>query len=91
MLKKFITAALFTCTLAVSPLWANEAPAKININTASAETLDKELKYVGEKTANNIVKYRKEHGNFKNVEDMSKVRGVGLQIIKANSTRMTAE
>ena len=92
MMKKLISATLLTFALIASPTWANESQtSKVNINTANAETLDKELKYVGEKTAERIVNYRKEHGDFKNIEELSEVRGVGLQIIKANKTILTIE
>ncbi|WP_281647481.1 helix-hairpin-helix domain-containing protein [Parendozoicomonas sp. Alg238-R29] len=91
-LKKITSAALFSFALLSSPTWANEAPpAKVNINTASAETLDKELKYVGEKTAQRIVDHRKEHGEFKTVEELSEVRGIGLKTIKANRAVMTTK
>ncbi|MCL6271342.1 helix-hairpin-helix domain-containing protein [Sansalvadorimonas sp. 2012CJ34-2] len=91
MLKKILTATLFAASLAITPTWANESSEKVNINTADAEMLDNNLKYVGEKTAKRIVDYRKEHGNFKSVDDITQVRGVGEQIIKANRTIMTTK
>lgn len=93
MLKKVLNAALFSAALFVSPLWADghDHGDKVNINTASAEVLDEKLKYVGEKTAEKIVEYRKEHGEFKSVDDLSEVRGVGTQIIKANKDVMVLE
>ena len=91
MLKKVLNAALFSAALIASPLWAGDHDHKVNINTASAEVLDEKLKYVGEKTAQKIVEYRKEHGEFKSVDDLSEVRGVGTQIIKANKDVMVLE
>lgn len=50
--------------------------AKININTASIEELDK-LPGVGEATANKIVNYRSENGDFKTIEELKDVNGIG--------------
>lgn len=49
---------------------------KININTADAELLCT-LNGVGEKTAEAIINYRMEHGNFGVIEDLMNVRGIG--------------
>ena len=49
---------------------------KININTATQTELE-ELKGIGPSTAMEIIKYRKENGNFKRVEDIKNVPGIG--------------
>ena len=49
--------------------------AKININTADAEELDR-LKGIGEKTAEAIIEYREETP-FKSIEDIMNVKGIG--------------
>ena len=58
----------------------NENTAKdsstININTATLEELDK-LPGVGEATANKIISHREENGQFKNIEDIKNVNGIG--------------
>lgn len=49
---------------------------KININTADVNQLDN-IPGVGPATANKILSYRNENGNFKNIEDMKNVNGIG--------------
>ncbi len=49
---------------------------KININTASIEELDS-LPGVGEATANKILSYREENGNFNSIEELKNVNGIG--------------
>jgi len=66
------------CILPMVGLLAEAAPApdKVNINTASLAELDK-LPRIGPKVAQRILDYRKEHGPYKRVEDLMKVKGIG--------------
>jgi len=56
----------------------------ININTADAEALAKELKGVGQVKAQAIVEYREKYGDFKSVDALSNVKGIGQAIIGSN-------
>lgn len=49
---------------------------KININTATIQELD-QIPGVGEATANKILSYREENGNFKNIAEIKNVNGIG--------------
>ena len=49
---------------------------KININTADLDELYK-IPGVGEATANKILSYREENGDFKNIEEIKNVNGIG--------------
>ena len=56
-------------------------PLIININTADKEDLIR-LPGVGEVIAGRIVDYRKEHGEFKAVEDLLNVKGIGEKTLE---------
>jgi competence protein ComEA len=49
---------------------------KININLANEKDLQK-LPGIGTSTAKKIIKYREENGEFKNIEDIKNVKGIG--------------
>ena len=49
---------------------------KININKAGLEELQ-QLQGIGEATAEKIIQYREEHGDFKQIEDLKNVSGIG--------------
>ena len=57
------------------------ALAVVNINTATKEELTT-LKGVGDKRAQEIIDYRKKNGNFKSVDELEKVPGVGPGLMK---------
>ena len=48
----------------------------INLNTATATALT-QLPGVGPSTAEKIIQYRTEHGKFKKIEDIKKVKSIG--------------
>lgn len=49
---------------------------KININTADSAELQK-LNGIGEKKAQQIISYRQKNGQFKQIEDLKQVSGIG--------------
>lgn len=50
---------------------------KININTATAQQLSDGLDGIGEVMAKRIVEYREKNGNFKSIEEIKNVQGIG--------------
>jgi competence protein ComEA len=72
-------------------LWfafAGIAAAAVNINTATKEELTS-LKGVGDKRAQEIIDYRKKNGDFKSVDDLEKVPGIGPGIMKQIRSQVT--
>ena len=53
---------------------------KVNVNTASAEELQK-IPKVGPVLAARILEYRNSNGKFLRVEDMTKVKGIGKKTL----------
>ncbi len=56
----------------------------VNINTADAATLARELNGVGISKATLIVEYRDSHGDFKTADDLAKVKGIGKVTVEKN-------
>ena len=56
--------------------------AKININTASAETLQY-IPGIGASKADSIVELRKQKGSFKSLEELLEVRGIGDKLLES--------
>lgn len=52
----------------------------IDINSASPEILIR-LKGLGVKKSQAIVNYRKQHGPFKSLQDLAKVRGISSKLV----------
>ena len=67
--------------LALAPVHAQTAApkAKVNINTAPASELEA-LPRIGPKVAQRIVDVRTKNGNFKKVEEIMKVQGIGEKV-----------
>lgn len=88
-MKTLIKSVLLSLLLVATSAWAGP----VNINTADAETLAKELKGVGPKRAEKIVEYREQHGNFTSPYDLAEIAGIGERIVQQNldNIRLTDE
>src|ERR1044071_10479737 len=82
VMKNWILALVAFFVLAGSALAAG------NINTATKEELTS-LKGVGDKRAQEIIDYRKKNGDFKSVDELEKVPGIGPGIMKQIRSQVT--
>jgi competence protein ComEA len=72
-MKKAILITSLVLSLFTAPMVLAET---VNINTADVKALDT-LDGIGQKKAEAIVAYRTEHGEFKTLEDLKEVSGIG--------------
>ena len=84
---KFILASLLAVLL-TAPAWAAEG---VNINTASAEEIAAALNGVGVAKAEEIVRYREEHGAFAHADELVNVKGIGLRTVDKNRELIIVE
>ncbi len=61
----------------------------VDLNTADAETLARELKGVGAARAEAIVAWREENGPFRAPEDIVLVQGIGERVLEDNRDVIT--
>ncbi|MDI9819675.1 MULTISPECIES: helix-hairpin-helix domain-containing protein [unclassified Legionella] len=96
-MKASLFAAILSLSIASLPLQASTHPdnsstvkpvSKIDLNQATVEILSKSIKGIGKKRAQAIVKYREEHGNFKSLEELSQVKGLGKQFVKSHQEQL---
>ncbi len=101
--SSLLFAALATTSLALS---AAETPpttpakaevvqvaeaAKINLNSADASTLQRELSGIGEVKALAIVAYRDANGPFASVDELLEVKGIGESILAKNRDKLRVD
>jgi competence protein ComEA len=56
----------------------------VNVNTADAATIAKELDGIGPAKAQAIVDYRQANGPYRSAEDLLKVDGIGQRVLDQN-------
>jgi competence protein ComEA len=63
----------------------------VNVNTADASTLARELDGIGPVKAQAIVEYRQKNGPFRAAEDLLKVQGIGQRVLDQNRANIRIE
>ena len=82
---RFISSLLLSSALVIGACMAPAAWAgPVDINTADAGTLARELNGIGPARAQAIVAYRNEHGPFRSVDDLALVKNIPQKVIDSN-------
>ena len=64
---------------------------KVNLNSADAATLERELVGIGEAKAQAIVVHRETVGAFSSVDELLEVKGIGAAILEKNRDRLSVD
>jgi len=85
-MKKFTFVSVLLLILMTSVFSASafSATSVVNINTASATEISKSLNGIGLQKAEAIVAYRQANGDFADVKDLLKVKGIGKKTLSKN-------
>ena len=82
---------LLVAAMLIAPVVAFAVDDKVNINTADKYKLEKELKGVNWKVAENIVDFRDRHGSFAEVEQLEQVEGIGYDTLNINRENIVVD
>ena len=63
----------------------------VDINSADAATIAKELQGIGLSKAQAIVAYREKNGSFKHAEELRKIKGIGAKTLERNRANIRME
>lgn len=78
-ISRFLTPLLLIGSV---PAWAGP----VNINTADAATIARELKGIGPAKAQAIVEHRQKHGAFRSLDELALIKGIGQKLVDQNRT-----
>lgn len=90
----FALLSLCICVVSSTPTAARPAAVAaagasgVDLNTADAATLARELQGIGESRARAIVEHRRRHGPFRSVDELALVRGIGPKTVERNRARL---
>ncbi|MBU3673223.1 MAG: helix-hairpin-helix domain-containing protein [Sinobacteraceae bacterium] len=78
---------LLLLLLTLLPL-TSAAQTLVNLNTADAATLARDLEGIGESKARAIVEHRTRNGAFRSVDEFALVKGIGPKTLELNRSRL---
>lgn len=84
VVRIWFVVALFIVALCAAPASAAEVlkGKSVNINKATAEELMKNVPLMTPELAKNIVKYRKDNGDYQQKEELLQVKGMNRDLLK---------
>jgi competence protein ComEA len=74
-------------TLMPAFVWAGP----VDINSADAATIAKELQGIGLSRAQAIVAYREKNGAFRSADDLRKIKGIGQKVLERNRANIKVD
>ena len=77
--------------IAYGSVTAAYASDTVNINTASIEVLAEELVGVGPELAKRIVDFRERYGEFKSIEALGDIPGIGQSLLTKNDGKIVIQ
>jgi competence protein ComEA len=63
----------------------------VDINTADAATIARELQGIGLSRAQAIVAYREKNGAFRSADELRKIKGIGAKVLERNRANIKVE
>lgn len=63
----------------------------VDLNSADALTLQKELNGIGKAKAEAIVAYREAHGSFASVDELLEIKGIGNALLERNRDKLKVQ
>ena len=87
----FIGHLLAAFIIAYGSITVAYAADTVNINTASIEVLAEELVGVGPELAKRIVDFRERYGEFKSIEALDDVPGIGPSLLTKNEGKIVIQ
>lgn len=63
----------------------------LNINAATADEIAEMMAGVGKAKAEAIIKDRELNGEFKSIEELTRVKGIGLATVEKNQDKITVK
>jgi len=90
-MKNLVSALFFVCALSLplASAWAGDV--QVNLNTADAQLLADALHGVGLKKAEAIVAWRETNGDFKTINELLQVKGIGETLLAKNKEMMVVK
>ena len=74
-------------TLVPALVWAGP----VDINTADAATIARELQGIGLSRAQAIVAYREKNGAFRSADELRKIKGIGAKVLDRNRANIKVD